>query len=93
LTVAVADRGAGLPGEVGDRIFEPFVSTKDAGTGLGLSICKRIVKEHGGEIWAENRDGGGAVFSFRLPVTPADGSAPERPDAKPADDNAEGLGG
>jgi len=51
------------------------------------------VKEHGGEIWAENRDGGGAVFSFRLPVTPADGSAPERPDAKPADDNAEGLGG
>ena len=54
---------------IGDRIFEPFVSTKDAGTGLGLPICRRIVEDHGGEIWAENRDGGGAVFSFRLPVT------------------------
>lgn len=78
LEVAVADRGPGLPADVGEQIFEPFVSTKDAGTGLGLPICKRIVEEHGGTIRAENRDGGGAVFSFRLPAAADDQPAPAR---------------
>jgi signal transduction histidine kinase len=68
LTIEVADRGCGLPVDLGQRIFEPFVSTKDGGTGLGLPICKRIVKDHGGEIQACNREGGGAVFAVRLPV-------------------------
>lgn len=69
LTVRVSDTGSGLPGELGERIFEPFVSTKDTGMGLGLSICKRILEAHGGRLGAEPRTGGGAVFTARLPLT------------------------
>lgn len=68
MRLEVADRGPGLPADLGDRIFEPFVSTKDAGTGLGLPICRRIVEEHGGELFAVDRQGGGAVFVVRLPI-------------------------
>ena len=68
LTLRVADTGGGLPGELGEQIFEPFVSTKETGLGLGLSICKRIVEAHGGEIRAANRPEGGAVFTVRLPM-------------------------
>jgi signal transduction histidine kinase len=93
LKVAVADQGPGLPSELGDRIFEPFVSTKDAGTGLGLPICKRIVEEHGGEIWAENRAGGGAVFSFRLPVTSHDKRGSDDRAIERAGDQVESAGG
>ncbi|WP_254053698.1 ATP-binding protein [Singulisphaera sp. GP187] len=67
LSIQVLDRGCGLPAELGDRIFEPFVSTKETGLGLGLSICKRIVEAHGGRITATARPGGGAVFTVRLP--------------------------
>src|SRR5262249_38931115 len=61
LTLRVADTGPGLPIELGQDIFAPFVSTKQAGVGLGLSICKRIVEAHGGEIKAANCPDGGAV--------------------------------
>jgi signal transduction histidine kinase len=93
LRVAVADRGPGLPHELGARIFEPFVSTKDAGTGLGLPICKRIVEDHGGEIWAENREGGGAVVSFRLSVTAHDESRQDDLAVERSGDHLEGVGG
>jgi signal transduction histidine kinase len=63
----VADTGHGLPPALGQRIFEPFVSTKETGLGLGLSICKRLVEAHGGEITAADRPGGGAIFTVRLP--------------------------
>ena len=69
MTVEVLDRGPGLPANLEDSIFEPFISTKDSGTGLGLSICRRIVEDHGGDISAANRPEGGAVFTIRLPVT------------------------
>ncbi len=68
MTLAVHDDGGGLPPEFGERIFDPFVSTKETGTGLGLSICRRIVEAHGGEIHAANRTNGGAEFVVRLPV-------------------------
>lgn len=67
LTLRVCDTGPGLPGELGPKIFEPFVGTKPTGIGLGLSICKRIVESHGGEIRAANRPEGGAVFTVWLP--------------------------
>ena len=69
LTVRVSDTGRGLPAGLGQRIFEPFVSTKETGLGLGLSICKRIVEAHEGEIQAANRPAGGAVFTVRLPCS------------------------
>lgn len=69
--VEVADTGSGLPGELGDRIFDPFVSTKETGTGLGLTICRRVAEAHGGALTAADRPGGGAVFTVRLPASGA----------------------
>jgi signal transduction histidine kinase len=68
ITLTVADNGLGVPADLGNRIFDPYVSTKDTGLGLGLAICRRIVEEHGGRITAENVQGGGALFTVRLPV-------------------------
>ena len=56
------------------RIFEPFFSTKDS-TGLGLSVCHSIVREHGGELVALAREGGGAVFRLTLPAAEAETEA------------------
>jgi two-component system, NtrC family, sensor histidine kinase HydH len=64
----VADDGCGLPAELGKRIFEPFVTTKDTGIGLGLAICRRIIEAHGGELQAADRSPRGAVFTVRLPA-------------------------
>jgi PAS domain S-box-containing protein len=60
------DSGPGIKDT--NRIFDPFYTTKSVGkgTGLGLSICYGIVKEHGGEIVARNRDEGGATIEVRL---------------------------
>jgi signal transduction histidine kinase len=66
----VADRGPGIPERDRQRIFEPFYSTKDS-TGLGLSVCHSIVRDHGGELAAFGRDGGGSVFRMRLPALEA----------------------
>ena len=65
--LAVADTGPGLPQEVVDRLFQPFVSTKPDGMGVGLSICRAIVEAHGGRIWADGNPAGGTVFRFTLP--------------------------
>jgi signal transduction histidine kinase len=68
LVMKVADNGPGIPSDEADRIFEPFVSTKETGTGLGLPICRRIVEAHGGTIAVENGTAGGAEFAVRLPI-------------------------
>ncbi len=69
--ISVADTGPGLAENVQDRLFQPFVSTKDAGMGVGLSICRTIVEAHGGAIWAERNEAGGTIFRFTLPATAA----------------------
>jgi two-component system sensor histidine kinase KdpD len=71
LTVEVADRGPGLPGDDPERLFEKFYRGGQRGRegfGLGLTICRGIVEAHGGTITAENRPGGGALFRFLLPL-------------------------
>jgi two-component system, OmpR family, sensor histidine kinase KdpD len=72
VTVAVADRGPGLPAGDEQRVFEKFYrvpsATGQGGVGLGLTICRGIVEAHGGRIWAENRAGGGTTFAFTLPL-------------------------
>ena len=65
VTIAVADRGSGLP--EGDP-FEAFFTTKTSGTGLGLWLVRRLVEDAGGSIAAGDRRGGGAVFTVRLPL-------------------------
>jgi signal transduction histidine kinase len=66
--ITVADSGPGIPQAVRDRVFEPFVSTKESGTGLGLTICRRIVEDHGGQIDAADGRAGGAIFTMKLPI-------------------------
>ncbi|MEO0881955.1 MAG: PAS domain S-box protein [Pseudomonadota bacterium] len=63
---SVADNGTGLDLDEGRSPFEPFQSSKPEGMGLGLSICQTIVEAHGGEIWTEDSDLGGAKFCFTL---------------------------
>lgn len=65
--VSVSDTGAGLPDDL-DRMFEPFVTTKQQRLGLGLAICRSIIAAHSGQLTADARPGGGAVFSFTLPA-------------------------
>jgi two-component system sensor histidine kinase KdpD len=69
---SIADRGMGLsPGEE-NKIFEKFYrgpATPAGGLGLGLSIARQLIEAHGGEIIARNREGGGALFSIRIPLS------------------------
>ncbi len=65
--IVVEDNGQGIDPGQEERIFELFYTTKPKGTGLGLGIVRRIVEEHGGRIWAEDRPEGGARFHVTLP--------------------------
>ena len=78
VVIRVEDDGPGLLPQVRDRVFEPFVSTKEAGMGLGLSICRRIVESHGGEIGIDDSEGCGSTLSVRMPL-----SQPSRQDCEP----------
>ena len=69
LIIKVSDNGPGVPASIGEKLFQPFFSTKEEGTGLGLSIATRIVEEHGGKITVESHDGPGATFIITLPAT------------------------
>jgi signal transduction histidine kinase len=68
LEVVIADTGSGIPEGAGEKIFNPFFTTKPHGTGLGLSVTYGIVKAHGGSIAAEKGVQGGAIFRVRLPL-------------------------
>ena len=68
--VSVRDSGGGIDPAVSDRMFDPFVTTKDQGMGMGLLIAQSIVAGHGGKIWASSNSGQGATVSFTLPVCP-----------------------
>ncbi|HEY4389631.1 MAG TPA: ATP-binding protein [Ktedonobacteraceae bacterium] len=74
ILVSIADRGAGIPESERERIFSKFyrlqgetTNTHHKGTGLGLAICRGLIQGHGGCIWVEEREGGGAQFCFTLP--------------------------
>ncbi len=72
VTISVADHGPGIPKGKEERLFEKFYQTRhesaQSGVGLGLAICRAIVEFHGGKIYAQNRQGGGALFTFVLPI-------------------------
>jgi signal transduction histidine kinase len=64
----LADTGPGVPDELREEIFNPFVTTKKTGVGLGLSIVSKIVDGHHGSIHVANAPGGGAVFTLFFPL-------------------------
>lgn len=76
MVICVADRGPGIPPADRERVFDKFyrvlgsqrVAAHATGSGLGLAVSKGLVEAHGGHIWVENREGGGAAFCFTLPI-------------------------
>ncbi len=81
MLISVADRGPGIPPADVERVFDKFYrvmetqtkATRTSGSGLGLAVCKGLVEAHGGRIWVENRQGGGAIFQFTLPLGETEG--------------------
>jgi signal transduction histidine kinase len=65
--IRIRDTGPGIAPRIKERLFEPFVSSKETGVGLGLSISKRLVEAHGGAIRGGDAPEGGTVFAFTLP--------------------------
>jgi two-component system, OmpR family, sensor histidine kinase VicK len=69
VVISIRDSGSGISPEIYPKLFTKFVTKSEKGTGLGLFISKSIIEAHGGTIWAKNnRDEGGATFSFTLPL-------------------------
>ena len=71
----IDDRGPGVPPDQRERIFEPFyrlpgASEREGGVGLGLALVRQIAARHGGSVACDNREGGGARFTLRLPKSP-----------------------
>ena len=72
MEISVADHGPGIPQGLENKLFEKFYRVRheaaQSGVGLGLAICRAIIEAHGGNIQAQNRPTGGAVFSFMIPL-------------------------
>jgi two-component system sensor kinase FixL len=66
--VAVSDTGSGFQEDVKSSLFQTFFTTKETGMGVGLSISRSIIEAHGGRMWAETNESGGATFRFTLPA-------------------------
>lgn len=72
--LSVADRGAGVPDSLSERIYDLFFTTKTSGSGLGLAISKRYIQLAGGRLFHHKRDGGGTIFYIELPLFTAKGA-------------------
>ena len=68
--IRIQDTGTGIPEELRNKIFEAFFTTKKKvkGVGLGLSVCYGIIKDHGGEIRVDSKEGKGTTFTISLPI-------------------------
>ena len=73
--VAVRDSGHGIPAGHLSKVFDSFHTTKPDGMGMGLAISRTIIEAHGGRLWAENNEDGGATFRFTLPIAEESSSA------------------
>jgi two-component system sensor histidine kinase KdpD len=83
VAVRVSDDGPGIPVDEREKVFEKFYrgrfsGKRDGGVGLGLTICRAIVRAHGGRIHVREREGGGTLVEFTVPLAPL----PERPSSE-----------
>lgn len=75
IRISVIDRGEGIPEPLQEKVFDRFYRADNSrnretgGSGLGLAIARSIINAHGGKIWAESTSGGGATFSFEIPIS------------------------
>jgi len=70
MQIAFQDTGCGIPPELvkSNKLFKPFLTTKEKGTGLGLSVTKKLIEEHNGEIKVTSEVGVGTTFTIKLPL-------------------------
>jgi signal transduction histidine kinase len=66
--VDVRDRGPGIAPDVSAHLFQPGATTKERGTGLGLALARALARQHDGELWLKNREGGGCIATLTLPA-------------------------
>jgi two-component system OmpR family sensor kinase len=85
----VTDDGPGIPADVRERLFEPFVTTKPNGTGIGLVVSRRLIERHGGTLTLVSGDGPGTSFHIELPEPsrPAGGGSTRAPPGRAAKPN------
>lgn len=72
--LAIADTGPGVPVEMREKVFEPFVTTRPDGTGLGLALCREVARQHGGDVMLNPDSASGTVF--RLVLSTGEGARP-----------------
>ena len=68
IDLVISDNGSGVPEDIRDSLFDPYVSSKAKGSGLGLAIVKRIIEEHSGTVWLSDNPNGGTAMHVRLPI-------------------------
>jgi signal transduction histidine kinase len=68
VSIEIHNNGPAIPPEILEKIFVPFYSTKAEGSGIGLSLSRQIIRNHGGQIGVESREGAGTTFKVLLPV-------------------------
>ncbi len=66
--IIFADTGVGIPSDIKDKIFQPYVTTKEGGTGLGMTVVQRIITEHNGKIEFASEENVGTKFTIYLPI-------------------------
>jgi two-component system sensor kinase FixL len=67
IQIDIEDNGPGIPPDIAEHLFEPFVTQKSKGLGLGLLLSREIIKGHGGDLWCDHTVELGGRFTFRLP--------------------------
>ena len=70
INIAIADTGQGIEQSMLDQIFEPFFTTKRKGSGLGLAVTRRLIEQHGGDVYVESTPAKGTVFNISLRTLP-----------------------
>ncbi|MEM6585833.1 MAG: ATP-binding protein, partial [Pseudomonadota bacterium] len=79
IEVSVSDNGNGIEHDLKDRLFEPFVTSKQSGQGLGLALVRKLVREMNGTITHERERGRGLThFRLHLPIAAADANTKDR---------------